>query len=132
MRNGLSTSGVRLFALCVIIHSAMAASAAEKPRPIPIGLDAYRAWDRWPEQRIGMRTYMRSTYDRNGGNEGADASHFLYQLSDKFNVTLDVEGSGLLLFSRYNHCTGAPGTTLLTGKITLLKRPAPPTHCILL
>ena len=35
---------------------------------------------------------MRSTYDRRGGNEGADASHLLYQLADDFNVTLDLEG----------------------------------------
>jgi hypothetical protein len=49
-----------------------------------------------------MRAYMRSTYDRCGGNE--DASHFLYRLSDDFNVTLDLEGPGLLVFSRYNHC----------------------------
>lgn len=77
-------------------------------KPIPVGLDAYRFWDRWAEQRIGMRTYMRSTYDRSGGNEGADASHFLYQLSATFNVTLDLEGPGLLLFSRYNHWHGSP------------------------
>ena len=48
-------------------------------------------WERWPYQRIGMRTYMRSTYDRAGGNEMADASHFLYQLADDRNVTLEHE-----------------------------------------
>ena len=42
-------------------------SAAEPP-VIPIGLDAYRHWERWPYQRIGARAYMRSTYDRRGGN----------------------------------------------------------------
>ncbi len=83
--------------------------------PIPIGLDAYRAWDQWPRQRIGMRAYMRSTYDRRGGNEGADASHFLYQLSDDFNVTLDVEGAGILLFSRYNHWHGSPWHYVVDG-----------------
>src|SRR5437762_607664 len=31
------------------------AHAAEPP-VIPIGLDAYRQWDRWPYQRIGART----------------------------------------------------------------------------
>jgi hypothetical protein len=51
---------------------------------------------------------MRSTYDRTGRNEGADASHFLYQLSDDRNVTLDVEGAGILYFSRYNHWHGSP------------------------
>ncbi len=50
---------------------------------------------------------MRSTYDRAGGNEGADASHFLYQLADDFNVTLDVEGAGVLYFARYNHWHGS-------------------------
>ena len=31
------------------------------PPVIPIGLDAYRMWDKWPSQRIGARAYMRST-----------------------------------------------------------------------
>src|SRR5437660_11156604 len=75
---------------------------------IPIGLDAYRRWDEWPMQRIGVRAYMRSTYDRRGGNEGADASHFLYQQADDFNVTLDIEGPGILCFARYNHWHGSP------------------------
>src|SRR5215510_2108266 len=79
-----------------------------EPPPNPIGLDAYRQWDRWPQQRVGARTYMRSTYDRRGNNEGADASHFLYQLGDDFNVSLDIEGSGLLCFVRTNHWHGSP------------------------
>jgi len=79
-----------------------------EPPAIPVGLDAYRQWNRWPYQRIGARAYMRSTYDRRGGNEGADASHFLYQLSDDFNVSLDVAGPGVLYFARYNHWHGSP------------------------
>jgi len=75
---------------------------------IPAGLDAYRMWERWPYQRIGVRAYMRSTYDRKGGNERADASHFLYQLADDDNVTLDVQGPGILYFVRYNHWHGSP------------------------
>lgn len=75
---------------------------------IPVGLDAYRMWERWPYQRIGVRAYMRSTYDRRGGNEGADASHFLYQLAGDYNVSLDVEGPGILYFARYNHWHGSP------------------------
>jgi hypothetical protein len=51
---------------------------------------------------------MRSTYDRAGGNEGADASHFLYQEADDFNVSLDVAGPGILYFVRYNHWHGSP------------------------
>lgn len=75
---------------------------------IPLGYDAFRMWERWHYQRIGMRTYMRSTYDRAGGNEMADASHFLYQLADDRNVTLDIEGSGVLTFVRFNHWHGSP------------------------
>jgi hypothetical protein len=102
-------SNLSLFgrALLLLVLIALSAGAGEPP-VIPIGLDAYRLWERWPYQRIGARTYMRSTYDRRGGNEGADASHFLYQLADDRNVTLDVQGPGVLCFARYNHWHGSP------------------------
>jgi hypothetical protein len=97
---------------CVAIFLAVAclgmAGIAAEPPVIPVGLDAYRQWEKWPYQRIGARAYMRSTYDRRGGNEGADASHFLYQLADDFNVTLDVAGPGVLYFVRCNHWHGSP------------------------
>jgi hypothetical protein len=86
----------------------LAACANAQPPTIPIGADAYRQWERWPYQRIGVRAYMRSTYDRSGGNENADASHFLYQEADDFNVTLDVQSPGVLYFVRYNHWHGSP------------------------
>jgi hypothetical protein len=86
----------------------LTASAPAQPPPIPVGPDAYRLWERWPYQRIGARAYMRSTYDRSGGNERADASHFLYQEADDFNVTLDVQSPGVLYFVRYNHWHGSP------------------------
>jgi hypothetical protein len=82
---------------------------------IPVGLDAIRLWERWPYQRIGARAYMRSTYDRRGGNEGADASHFLYQLADDSNIALDVEGTGVLYFTRYNHWHGSPWHYFVDG-----------------
>src|SRR6185369_5703738 len=82
--------------------------AAALHAQIPVGLDAYRQWERWPYQRIGVRAYMRSTYDRAGNNERADASHFLYQLADDRNVSLDVEGPGILYFVRTNHWHGSP------------------------
>ena len=85
-----------------------AVTAIAQPPTIPTGTDAYRDWPRWAYQRIGERAYMRSTYDRTGGNERADASHFLYQQADDFNVTLDVESPGVLYFVRYNHWHGSP------------------------
>src|ERR1700741_5054196 len=91
----------------LILLPGLPALAVEAP-VVPVGLDVFRQWERWPYQRIGVRAYMRSTYDRLGGNEGADASHFLYQLADDNNVTLDVEGSGILYFARYNHWQGSP------------------------
>lgn len=100
-----------------------AARAAEPP-VIPVGLDAYRMWDRWAYQRIGARAYMRSTYDRSGGNEGADASHFLYQLADDFNVTLDVEGPGVLYFARYNHWHGSPWHYEVDGEDFIVRETA--------
>jgi hypothetical protein len=95
--------------------STVAIAGTEQPpqKAIPIGLDAYRQWERWPEQRIGMRAYMRSTYDRTGGNR--DASHFLYQLADDSNVTLDLEGPGLVVFSRFNHWHGSPWHFFVDG-----------------
>lgn len=93
---------------------------------VPVGLDAYRMWDRWPQQRIGVRAYMRSTYDRRGGNEGADASHFLYQLADDFNVALDVEGAGVLCFARYNHWHGSPWHYVVDGHDFIIRETSTP------
>jgi hypothetical protein len=75
---------------------------------IPVGYDAFRRMDLWPLVRVGMRAQMRSTYDRSGGNEGADASHFLREESSGLFTTLDVEGPGLLAFVRTNHWHGSP------------------------
>lgn len=104
--------------------------AAQEPPVIPVGLDAYRQWERWPYQRIGERAYMRSTYDRAGGNEGADASHFLYQTRDDFNVSLDVEGAGILYFVRTNHWHGSPWHYLVDGTDNLVQETstADPVH----
>src|SRR5579859_4332105 len=102
-------AAIGLMALSLLTAGNLAAQAKRPDPPvIPVGLDAYRMWERWPYQRIGARAYMRSTYDRRGGNEGADASHFLYQLADDFNVTLDVPGPGVLYFARYNHWPASP------------------------
>lgn len=99
---------ILIIAICLCVASVSDAIEPLQPPVIPVGLDAYRQWDRWDYQRIGARAYMRSTYDRTGGNEGADASHFLYQESNAFNVTLDVAGPGVLVFARYNHWHGSP------------------------
>jgi hypothetical protein len=102
----LRTTLIATIGLAVILLEVTTAFAQQPV--IPVGLDAYRMWERWPYQRIGERAYMRSTYDRQGGNEGADASHFLHQLADDYNVSLDVEGPGILYFARYNHWHGSP------------------------
>ena len=101
-------------------HQAATASShrqqqTSEPPMIPVGLDALRMWERWPYLRIGARAYMRSTYDRAGGNEAADASHFLYKLADDCNVTLDLAGPGFLYFTRYNHWHGSPWHYVVDG-----------------
>ncbi len=118
----------RLAGYCLAVIPVICSGA--EPPVIPVGLDAYRNWDQWPAQRIGARAYMRSTYDRRGGNEGADASHFLYQRADDFNVTLDVEGPGILYFARYNHWHGSPWHYVVDGVDHLIQESstADPNH----
>src|SRR5678815_67827 len=123
-------------AVLLIAFCLRASLVAADPPVIPVGLDAYRQWDRWPYQRIGARAYMRSTYDRRGGNEGADASHFLYQLSDDNNVTLDIEGPGVLYFTRYNHWHGSPWHYVVDGTDHIVREtstadPTRPVDCLL-
>src|SRR5207244_5609752 len=117
----------RLFLLVLSIAST---ALADEPPTIPVGLDAYRQWDKWPLQRIGARASMRSTYDRAGGNEGADASHFLCQLADDQNVTLDLEGPGVLYFVRYNHWHGSPWRYFVDGVDRIVQETSTtdPTH----
>jgi hypothetical protein len=104
------------FCLIAELLSSAAAVADSYPPVVPVGLDAYLQWERWPFQRIGVRAYLRSTYDRFGGNEGADASHFLYQLDESHNVTLDVDGPGVLYFARFNHWHGSPWNFTVDGR----------------
>jgi hypothetical protein len=98
--------------------------------PIPIGLEAYREWDRLPTLRLGTRTVMRSTFDRTGGNEAADASHFLREASDGTFVALDVAGPGVLAFVRTNHWHGSPWHYVVDGADNVVAETstADPTH----
>jgi hypothetical protein len=94
---------------------------AAEPPPIPLGLDAYRDWQRMYRLRIGTRTSMRSTYDRAGGNEGVDASHFLRQAPDGTLVALDVAGPGVLVFVRTNHWHGSPWHYVVDGEVHVVR-----------
>ena len=99
--------------------------AVENELPtVPVGEDAYLMWDQLPRQRIGVRAYMRSTYDRTGGNRDADASHFLYQEADDFNVVLDTVGPGVLYFVRTNHHHGSPWHYEIDGDDLVVKETA--------
>jgi hypothetical protein len=105
-------------------------AAFSQTSPIPVGLDAYTHWEEWPNLRVGQVTYMRSTYDRSGGNEGADASHFLYQTAGDLSVPLDLEGPGVLNFVRYNHWHGSPWHYIVDGADHVVSESttADPTH----
>jgi hypothetical protein len=123
-------SCIRILSISSLLLVLSEISRADEPPVIPVGLDAYRQWERWPYQRIGARAYLRSTYDRAGGNEGADASHFLYQERDDFNVSLDVQGPGVLYFVRYNHWHGSPWHYVVDGADHLIRESstADPNH----
>lgn len=121
----------RVFVACALliagsIAPAMSEDATNMPPVVPVGYDAYRQWDRWAYQRIGVRAYMRSTYDRSGGNEVADASHFLYQLADDRNVTVDFEGRGIMYFARYNHWHGSPWHYEVDGRDNVVQETSTP------
>ncbi len=96
---------------------------------IPVGYDAYRSWEQLPLHKIGIRAYMRSTCDRSGNSvtfrgKNFDVSHFLYQESDTFNVTMDVKGQGILYFMRFNHWHGSPWHFEIDGKNHIVKETA--------
>ena len=112
--------------LIIILGFSVAILSAQNIDPpiIPIGEDAYLQWDRLPYQRIGLRAYMRSTYDREGNNRRADASHYLYQETDTFNVTLDVQGPGILYFKRTNFFHGSPWHYEVDGTDFIVKETA--------
>jgi hypothetical protein len=82
---------------------------------VPVGPDAYGDLGRLPTVKIGTRTYMRSTYDRAGGNDYADASHFLRMDAADRAVTIDVAGQGYLYFARANRWHGSPWHYVVDG-----------------
>src|SRR5689334_19978456 len=106
--------------ILILLFLAARAFTAEPP-VLPVGADAYLQWEKWPQQRIGARAYMRSTYDRTGGNRSADASHYLYQLADDNNVSLDIAGKGIHYLARYNHWHGSPWRYVVHGKEAIVK-----------
>ncbi|MCG8306932.1 MAG: DUF2961 domain-containing protein [Cytophagales bacterium] len=112
-----------IYFLLMISEGVVAQKANDIPL-LPIAEDAYLQWERLPYQRIGVRAYMRSTYDRRGENHFSDASHYLYQESDTFNVALDVKNPGILYFKRTNFFHGSPWHYETDGKDFIVKETA--------
>jgi hypothetical protein len=91
------------------------------PLDVPLGADAIRAWDTWPRLRLGVRAVMRSTHDPLGGNNAADASHFLRRDAAGLSVPLDLHGPGVLTFVRHNHWHGSPWHYQVDGSETVVQ-----------
>lgn len=107
------------------VHKSKSNNEQQQQIPaIPIGWDAYLKWDMWPMQRLGNRAYMRSTYDRAGGNSFADMSNFLFMKSEDYNITLDVIGKGILYFFRSNFWHGSPWHFIADGKDNIIRETA--------
>jgi hypothetical protein len=114
----LLASSFQLFAQVANKHG-------KSPLPIlPVGYDTYLRWDQWPLQRIGDRAYMRSTYDRTGGNYVADMSNFLFMGQEDDNVTLDISGRGVMYFFRFNFWHGSPWRFVVDGKTNIVQESA--------
>jgi hypothetical protein len=106
---------------CVVAaSSAIGVPPADLPPTIPFGADAITQWEQWPYLRIGVRAYMRSTFDRTGGNFYADAAHYLRQTDDGLSVALDERGPGILWFVRHNHWHGSPWHYRVDGQETIV------------
>jgi hypothetical protein len=91
-----------------------------EPPEIPMGYDAFLQWERWPVLRMGVRAYMRSTFDRTGANHFADAAHFIRIVDDQHSVALDETGPGILWFVRHNHWHGSPWSYTVDGTETIV------------
>jgi hypothetical protein len=102
----------------IVIATSM---AVDEPPPIPLGLDAYRQWSLWHQQRIGLRTYMRSTYDRSGGNEGADAVIFSIKPRTILTCRSMWRVRGCFVSWRTNHWHGSPWHYVVDGKDHLVE-----------
>jgi hypothetical protein len=109
-----------LMAIPFTVNSQAQQDATEPPE-IPIGFDAFTQWDRWPYLRIGVRAYMKSTFDRTGGNRTADAAHYIRQRSDTRNVVIDETGPGILWMVRHNHWHGSPWRYFVDGRETVVQ-----------
>ncbi len=85
---------------------------------VPVGWDAItHGLETWPQQRLGIRAMVRSTFDRAGGNEAADSSHYLY-FNDSRAVAMSLKGTrGCLYFCRFNHWHGSPWNFAVDGAI---------------
>ena len=84
--------------------------------PLAIGADAYLDFGHMYRPKLGVRSWLRSTCDRSGGNEAADSGHFLRAEADDFFVTLDVAGPGVLYFVRTNRWHGSPWSYVVDGQ----------------
>ncbi len=78
------------------------------------------AADAWPRLRLGVRTVMRSTHDPVGGNEFADASHFIRRDAAGLSIPLDLQGPGVLAFVRHNQWHGSPWHYQVDGRDTVV------------
>ena len=101
-------SSFQFRALVALVCSVVGMASGAQAPVIAIAADAYRLWERWPYQRIGDRAYMRSTYDRAGGNDPATPSHFLYQLADDLQRHARCRGLGRAVFRAHQSLARQP------------------------
>lgn len=106
--------------LCAVAALEWVPAALGQAPEIPFGYDAFLRWDQWPTLRHGVRAYMRSTFDRRGGNHNADAAHFIRQIDGDRGVVLDEAGPGILWFVRHNHWHGSPWRYTVDGQETVV------------
>ena len=101
---------------------------AEEPPVIPVGLDAYRQWERWPYQRIGRALHAQHLRPRAAATRAPTPAISSTSLPTTSTSRWTSRARASSTSPATTTGTAAPGTTRWMAPTTSSRRPAPPTR----